>query len=602
MAAARRWPGGLAFQDLVIGLGLLLSILAVYAQVSQFDFVNFDDDLYVSQNARVQAGLTPASIAWAFTAVTSSNWQPVTLLSHMLDVQFFGLHSGIHHLVNVVYHALSALLLFALLQRATKARAASAFVAFVFALHPLHVESVAWMAERKDVLSTFFFFLALYAYVLYTEHPTVKGYLWMLAAFVMGLLSKPMVVTFPFVLLLFDVWPLRRVQLPKILWEKLPLVALSAASSAVAYWVQRTTGAVAVAIPLDGRIAKALLSYITYIRQTLWPTGLAVFYPYPQQILASRIGAALLVLLGVSVVVLFSWRRRPYLATGWFWYLGTLVPVIGLVKVGQQSHADRYTYLPMVGLSIMVAWGAAEVVGRWPRTRSVIAAAACLISVACLVLTWKQTTYWQNSETLYERAIDVTGDNWLAQANLGAYLMNLPDRSSDAIDHLETALRLQPENAEADNNLGLCLSRAELCGAAIPHFETALRNKPDLVAARNNLGNCFTRNGNYAAATEQLETALHMRPDYPEAHFNLAMTLAKIPGRETDAIAHYQVGLRLSPGPPNPGIALAHRNLAELLLNAGRTADAISHLEEAQRIHSDPETLKILERLGVGRN
>jgi tetratricopeptide (TPR) repeat protein len=593
-AAARRKYFGVAVADLAVSLGLLLGVFAVYFQTGQFDFIRMDDDLYVSRNAAVQAGLTPASIKWAFTAVAASNWMPVTLLSHMLDVQLFGLNSGTHHLVNVLLHALSAIALFLVLRRATNSRGPSAFAAFVFALHPLHVESVAWVSERKDVLSTFFFFLALYAYVRYTEHPGVRRYLPMFGLYCLGLLSKPMLVTFPFVLLLFDFWPLARVKWPKIFWEKVPLFALSAAISVVAYRVQKTAGSLEVS-PLDGRIAKALLSYITYIRQTFWPAGLAVFYPYPRIILASRAVLALAILLGVSAIVIYLWKRYPYLATGWFWYLGTLVPVIGLVKIGQQSHADRYLYIPMVGLSLMVGWGAQDIIRRWPRTKSAWAAAAGVSCAVCLVLAWKQTVSWQNGETLYQHAIDVTADNWLAHANLGLDLMNKPGRGGEAVEHLEAALRSKPDYAEAENDLGLYFLKIDLCGTAVAHFEKALRIRPDMAEAHNNLALCLTSQGDYGTAIRHLETALRIQPAYANAHFALALTLSKMPGHDSDAIGHYEAGLRLDP------VNLAgHRNLATLLMRAGRTEEAISHFEAAQLIQADPEISNILERLRAG--
>jgi tetratricopeptide (TPR) repeat protein len=590
-----------AWQHLAIWLGLVLSVFAVYAQVGQFDFVNFDDGPYAYENTAVRDGLTVPGIKAAITGVVSSNWHPATMLSLMLDSQLFGPDSGVHHLVNVVIHAMSSVLLFVLLRRATQRRWASAFVAFIFALHPLHVESVAWIAERKDVLSTFFLFLALYAYVRYAEHPNLRAYLLMLGAFALGLMSKPMLVTFPFLLLLFDFWPLRRAAGLRILWEKIPVFALSAIMSVAAYLVQQTTGSIAEAIPLAGRVAKALVSYVTYIRQTFWPTGLAVFYPYPRAILASQAGLAFLLLLAVSVLAMAAWRTRPYLATGWFWYLGTLVPVIGLVKIGEQSHADRYTYIPMIGLLLMVAWGAADAAAAWPRTRPWIHAAAILSVVTCLGLTYRQVRYWQNSETLYVHAIEVTGDNWLAEANLGAWLMKTPERRPEAIEHIEAALRLKPDDAEADNNLGLCMAQLELCGAAIPYFETALRNRPALLAARNNLAFCLARLGNYGAAITELQTTLRADPSYTDAHFNLANTLAKVPGREAEAVDQYETGLRLSFDPMSPDCASAHRKLAELLLKLGRTQDAISHFEAALSIQPDEQVSRTLSLLRAGR-
>ncbi len=575
---------------------MILAIFAVYAQVVHFDFTNYDDPGYVTENAHVLAGLTSSSIRWAFTAVAVGNWMPVTLLSHMLDCQLFGMNSGMHHLVNVGFHALSALLLFATLGRATRETVLSAFVAAVFALHPLHVQSVAWVAERKDVLSAFFFFLGLYCYVLYTERPSVSRYMLVLGTFCLGLMSKPMLVTFPFTLLLFDAWPLRRIQWPRILWEKLPLFALSAASALVTYFIQRSAGAVQL-IPFDSRMGNALISYLTYIGQMFWPTRLAVFYPFPKSIAGWRIAAAIAIILGVSALAIHAWRTRPYLSTGWFWYLGTLVPVIGLVQVGVQSHADRYTYIPMVGLTVVLAWGAADIAGKWRWIKPVTAGVAILsCPLACMALTWKEAAYWRNSETLFEHAIDVTENNWLAEGSLGEYLMNLPGRRSDAVDHLETALRIEPNFAEANNNLGMCLFEAGLCQEAIPHFEAALRIKPGTAQPLNNLGLCLMNTGNYADAVPFLAGAMRARPDSPEIQLNLGLTLSKIPGRDHAAISHYEAALRL-----RPGYAEAHVGLGLLLASLGRTQEAIAHLEAGERIHPDPEISKTLENLRSGQ-
>jgi tetratricopeptide (TPR) repeat protein len=583
---------GIERTDLAIWAALFVAAFAAYARVAGFNFVNFDDGLYVYTNGAVRSGLSLAGLRWAFTSVTCSNWQPVTMLSHMLDVQLFGLHSGLHHLMNVLYHALASVVLFIVLRRTTGERWPSAFVAGIFALHPMHVESVAWIAERKDVLSALLLFLSLWAYVRYTERPEASCYLAMLGLFALGLMAKPMLVTFPFLLLLLDIWPLRRFASPKILLEKLPLFALSAIASVIAYRIQSSTGAVTESIPWQVRIAKALVSYLTYLRQTLWPADLAVFYPYPKTIQASHAALALALILVVALVALRFWRSRPYLAVGWFWYLGTLIPVIGLVKIGEQSHADRYNYVPMVGLLIMAAWTGADVVKRWPRTRLPILASAALCCGLCLLLTVIQTGYWQNSETLYEHAIDVTADNWLAHGNLGSYLMELPDRQADAMEHLQIALRVKPVYPEAENNLGLCLARADLCPAAIPHFEAALREDPKSAAAGNNLAMCLARSGDSTAAIALLQQTLRANPGYADAHFNLAHTLANIPGREAEAVTEYLTGLRL-----NPMSLPAHRQLGDLFIRMGKVAEALGELETAQRLQPDPEIALTIERL-----
>ncbi len=538
--------------DLAVWLGLILGTFAVYAQVAGCDFVDYDDNLYVYQNPHVQEGLTPASVRWALTAVVSNNWMPVTLLSHVLDGELFGMRSGLHHLENVLFHALAAGLLYAALHRATGARGASAFVAFAFALHPLHVGSVAWVSERKDVLSAFFWFLALYAYVRYAEQPGAGRYLLVAAAFCLGLLSKPMLVTFPFTLLLLDFWPLRRTQWPKLVLEKAPLPALSAGASAVTYFVQASTGAM-MRVPPAARLANVFISYAMYIRQMFWPTRLAFFYPYPHTIPAWKAGVAAAALLVVTALAMLTWRARPYFAVGWFWYLGTLVPVIGLVQVGMQAHADRYMYIPMAGLLVILAWGAADVVGKWPRTKPAIAAAAVLCCTVCAVGAWKEAGYWQNSETLFERAIAVTQDNWVAEYNLGHYLLGA-GRGAEAVPHFQAALRFKPDYAAAHNNLGAALLRQQGCAAAIPHFEAAVRAQPDFADASYNLGGCLMSIGNYADAVPYFEAAVHARSGYAEAHYNLGVTLSKIPGREKEAIAHLEAAERIRPDAGTEGL------------------------------------------------
>ena len=473
--------------DLAICLGLVLSTLVVYAQAGHFDFVNYDDDVYVYQNAHVLAGLTLDSVKWAFTAVAGIDyWRPVSLLSHILDGQLFGMRSGMHHWVNVLFHLLASMLLFLSLRRATGARYLSAFAAFVFALHPLHVESVAWVTERKDVLSTFFWFLALYGYVYYAERPSLRRYLAVVAPFCLGLMSKPTLVTFPFTLFLLDVWPLRRVQWPKTIWEKLPLIALSAGASAATYVVQRSSGLGPMGpIPLVTRLENVFVSYVTYIGQMFWPARLAVFYPHPMSIPAWKAAVAAGVLLTASFLVARVWRTFPYLAVGWLWYLGTLVPVIGLVQSGGQAHADRYMYIPMVGLSMMLAWGAADVGARWPRTKPWICLAGVLSCVACMAYARTVTAHWRNTETLFGQALEVTQGNLVAEYDLATYLGQM-QRYDQAIPHFEAALRIEPGTldfkAAAHNNLGLTLLGKGDCTAAIPEFEAVFyapsRNTP----------------------------------------------------------------------------------------------------------------------------
>lgn len=580
--------------DIAIWFGLILAILVVYAQTRHYSFVNFDDDLYVYENPHVQSGLTPQSIEWAMTAVVSSNWMPVTLFSHMLDAQLFGLQSGPQHMVNVLFHALAAIVLFMTLQRATGTRWPSAFVAFAFALHPLHVGSVAWIAERKDVLSALFWFLALYAYVRYTERPGGGRYLLVAVLFSLGLMSKPMLVTFPFALLLFDIWPLRRFEWPKVIWEKLPLLALSAIVSTTSYFVQQSSGAL-ISVPLGMRIGNALISYVNYIAQVFWPARLAVFYPYPRSLETWQVAGALVLLIGISLAALRALRTRPWLATGWFWYLGTLVPVIGLVQVGNQSRADRYTYIPMVGLTLMIAWGAAEAAGKRPKTKSAIAIGATLWCVIWMAVSWTQAAYWQNSETLYRHAIDVTADNWLAEYNLGHYLMDQPGRIADAIPHFEAVVRIKPRYPEGNNNLGACLMNVGRNAEAADRFETALRAKPGFVDAHYNLGLALTRiPGRDADAEAQFEAALRLEPDHKQAHNSLALLLVQH-GRAPEAIPHLETVLRLYPD------YRAEHNLGAVLAGIpGRQTEAIRHLEASERLHPDPRISQMIEALRSG--
>jgi tetratricopeptide (TPR) repeat protein len=618
--------------NLLISAGLLLAIFAVYAQVAQHEFLNYDDDLYVFQNSFVKAGLTLASLKWALTAVVVSNWMPVTLISHMLDCQLFGLASGMHHLTNVLFHALSTVLLFLVLHRSTRARWPSAFVAFLFALHPLHVESVAWVAERKDVLSTFFWLLALYGYVYYAERPSLRRYLLVAVPFCLGLMSKPMLVTFPFTLLLFDVWPLRRTQWPRTVLEKLPLFALSAAAAAITYFTQQSHGAFILTLSLGTRLKNALDSYMTYIVQTFLPVRLAAIYSYPNAIATWPAVIALLILLMVTVLAIFAWRqKRPYYAVGWFWYLGTLVPVIGLVQVGYTSHADRYTYVSLIGLSLMLAWGAVDLVQKWPWTQTIVISAAALFGVMCTALASTQITYWRDSETVFQHAIDVSPDNWVAHFNLGSYEMTTLKHTADAIPHFQATLRIRPDHAAARDFLGFCLlntghasdavshleqvsrirpnngdTEASLGEAlaktpgreseAIAHLQTALRLKPDDFEVNNDLGALMLNGGRISAAIPYLETAARLKPDSADVHLNLALALARTPARVADAIPQYEAALRLK-----PDYAAAHRSLGLLLARSGRTEEAIEHLSAAQRVEPDPAIAKTIESLRGGR-
>ena len=644
MPTRKRDPGF----DWPIYLALLISTLAVYARTASFEFVNFDDPDYVTRNPHVRAGWTAEGVEWAFTSREAANWFPLTRLSHMLDAQFFGLRSGAHHLMNVGLDALAAMFLFAFLKRATGARWASAFTAAVFALHPLHVESVAWVAERKDVLSAVFWFLALWAYVKWARGGARWWYGLALAAFCCGWMAKPMIVTLPAVLLLLDAWPLARLRpLGARLTEKIPFFAVSTVGAAFTYIAQRSSGAVQplAAFPLALRVEDALVSCFLYIEKTLWPSGLAAFYPYPRAVPVWQAAGAALVLAGVSSWTARRFGRRPYLAVGWCWYLVTLLPVIGLVQVGAQARADRYMYVPMVGLCIMVAWGARDALRAWPRWRvpaGVLAGAALL---ACGAAAWAQTGYWQNSGTLFRHALEVTEGNYLAEHNLGVYLLEQPDSLADATAHLEQAVRLNPDSVRAHSDLGNALSRVpnrleEAIGeyraalridpdSPIPHnnlgntlaetgqveeaiaeYRTALRLKPDYAEARANLaaaleagpdsaerhynlGVSFSQEGRAAEAVAEFEAALRLKPNYADAENNLGVTLGQMPEHGGEAIAHFQAALRL-----RPDYADAHYNLGIALANRpGSMPEALKHLEAALKLRPDPELRTLVEQL-----
>jgi tetratricopeptide (TPR) repeat protein len=467
----------------------------------------------------------------------------------MLDCQFFGLDSGWHHLHNVLLHALAAVLLCIFLQRATGTRWRSALAAFLFALHPLHVESVAWVAERKDVLSACFWFLTLWLYVRYTERPGRGRYLAVALGFCLGLMAKPMVVTLPIVLLLLDYWPLARLgqRGRKAIWEKLPLLGLAGAASAIAYLAQKHAGFVN-ALPLETRLANAIHSCTLYILETFWPARLSVFYPYPRGFSFFPLLAEGFLLGVVTTGVIILRRRAPYLLMGWSWLVVTLVPVIGLVQVGGQAHADRYMYIPMVGLLVMLIWGATEILEKLrAKTLAIpLAVAACLVSA---VLSWVQAGYWRNSETLFRHALAVTNDNSVAYHNLGNYLMDSPGRLSEALPYLETAVRIDPDSAPAQTDLGTTLGKMGRLPDAIAQLQIAVRLAPDAPKPHISLGTALAYAGRLPEAAAEFESALRIDPNDAAVQSNLGLALSSIPGRLPDALRHLEEADRLRPDP-----------------------------------------------------
>jgi protein O-mannosyl-transferase len=611
-------------RTLWIYLLLSAAILAVYAQVYRFEFVNFDDPEYVGGNNHVRAGLTLAGAVWAFTSTAAANWFPLTWISHMAAFQLFGMNPGCHHLLNVIIHLGASLLLFAALHRITAAIWRSAFVAFLFALHPLHVESVAWIAERKDVLCAFFWFLTLWCYVRYAEQPSRRRYALVLLAFCGGLMSKSMIVTLPFVLLLLDCWPLRRQRNAALLWEKLPLAALSIALSVLTFVSQRQGNAVRSleSLPFTERVANAVWTYFLYVWRTIWPAGLAVYYPYSHHRPAWQVGTAALLLAGFTWWILRRWRMQPYLTTGWLWYLGTLAPVIGLVQVGGQSSADRYTYVPSVGLAIMLSWGAAHLL---KRRRPVLVVAAGTIAVIWVALTWVQIGYWSNSGTLFQHAVDVTQGNFVAQNNLANYYLTaqrLPDargpvmealrlnsnypeahinlatilrlngQSAESEREYQTALRLQPANPDGHAGYGALLVREGRWRDAIREFSEVIQLRPESAEGHYNLGRVLGTLGQADQALAEFAKAVQLRPDYADAHHSLGLLLAGR-GRMDEAVSEFGAEARLRPSDVS-----VHNNLAMMLAGAGHVDAAIAEYRRVLRLKpDDPVARRGLEAL-----
>jgi protein O-mannosyl-transferase len=652
---------------LLAGVLLVAVTLAAYWPVLQNGFVSYDDRTYVTENPHMLGGMTRANVAWALRTAHAGNWHPVTWLSHLLDVQLFGLKARWHHLTSLLFHAANALLLFVCLRRMTGALWRSTAVAALFALHPLHVESVAWVAERKDVLSTFFFLLTLWAYARYAEKSVVSSqwsvvsseprtsdnaprttdggprstlhaapfYVLSLCFFALGLMSKPMLVTLPFLLVLLDYWPLsrlglktqdprRKTLLPFVI-EKLPFLALSLASCVTTFIVQRGAGAVSSldTLPFEFRISNALISYVRYAAKMVWPAKLAVFYPAPTQWPEWWVLGAALILVGVSALAVLRGRAASYLPVGWFWYLGTLVPVIGLVQVGQQALADRYSYIPLVGLFIMIVWSAAEIPARWPVANRWVAAGGAIAIGACAALTWRQAGYWQDSASLFEHALAVTRDNAVAQNNLGVCFLDSGNVAA-AESHFAEAVRIRPRYPEALANLGLCRDQAgredealELLQRSVQiqgtpaahynlanllakrgeleqaeaHYHSALKAKPELAEAWYNLGLLKARQGKAVEAEQCYSTALQFRPGFTEAHASLGAMLAG--EKKLDAaIMHFQAALQTA-----PGNADAQFNLAAALNAKGDVAGAAKHYAEACRLR--PEDLDARQNLAL---
>jgi tetratricopeptide (TPR) repeat protein len=588
----------------------------VFGQTLGHDFVNFDDHTYVYDNPFITRGISIDGIIGAFTHTHARNWHPLTTISHMLDCQLFGLKAGGHHFTNVLLHSIAVVLLFLVLQQMTSGLWQSAFVASLFAIHPLHVESVAWISERKDVLSAVFFMLTLGAYTHYARAPSIRRYLLVAFVFALGLMSKPMLVTLPFVLLLLDYWPLGRFCWKRsLLVEKVPLIALSAVSCAATLLAQRFTAGATDQLPLAWRLNNAAISYVAYIWQMFWPAKLAAFYPHPNnQLSLGQVFLAITFLATVTLVAI-RWRKvRPYIFTGWFWYVGMLVPVIGLVQVGEQARADRYTYLPQIGLYVVIVWGITDVLaavmtrhsGSRPVTTKLRGSregrtegsdgggykrfCAAIAAAIIIGLSWRafiQTSYWKNSEMLWNHTLAVTNDNDTAHNNLG-YLFMQRGEMDDAISQFKAALEIRSRHAAShyniggaiiENNLATALARKGLIDDAISHCEKAVKLRPDYGDPYFNLGSLLFQQGRVDEAIAQWQKALATQPDDAGFHSALANAFLK-KGLYKDAITEYDHAVRIAPHDP-----LARNDLAWLLATSSDASirDGTRALELAQQ-------------------
>jgi protein O-mannosyl-transferase len=651
-----------------ICLALVAGAVAVYWPVTRSAFINFDDPDYVTQNTYVLSGLTWPGIAWAFQAGHSANWHPLTWLSHMLDVQLFGLQPGPHHLVNLLFHIANTLLLFLLFRRLTGATWRSAFVAALFAVHPLHVESVAWVAERKDVLSTFFGLLAIGAYAEYARKSEVQSlkshvssprsvvrgswpilnlpsssfYALSLVLFALSLMSKPMLVTLPFLLLLLDYWPLNRLQLktrdsrPKTpfpaLRDKVPYLALAAVSSVVTVLAQKGGHALLSvdALAVWPRVANALVSYLRYLANTVWPRHLALPYPYPGAWPAGMVLLAALVLAGVSVL---AWRLRrgwPYAAAGWFWFVGTLVPVIGVVQVGPQALADRYTYIPLIGLFVVVAWLLPDLLKTWRYHRVALAGTGSAAILLCVTLAMIQVGYWKDSETLFRHALTVTAGNYVAHDNLGDALADQGKREAAraefaaaikikpgfahpysnmaklafgegdfaaAAGWFRKALELDPGNAEIHSNLAAALASQNQPDEALAHYQEAIRLQPERFQAHSDLARLLLAQGKLQPAVERGLAALRLKPDSAEVHFTVGNALLR-QGKLDPAAMHYRAALKSAPGSAPVRLALGRT-----LVGLKNLAEAEAQVRESLRLQADnPDAHQVLATIFKAQN
>jgi protein O-mannosyl-transferase len=527
-----------------IFLALTLAIAAVYCQVGSYDFVNYDDGEYVYTNLNIQKGFTCDALKWAFTTNYAANWHPLTWFSHILDWQLYGSNAGGHHITNLIFHIANALLLFIVLRQMTSALWPSAFVAALFALHPLHVESVAWISERKDVLSTFFWMLTMWAWLQYIIHRGKARYILTLLMFSLGLLSKPMLVTLPFVLLLLDYWPLERfgkLKFYRLILEKIPLFFLTVISSVVTFLVQKNWGAVSRLTDLNFmvRLGNVFVSYVKYIEKMFWPVGLVYFYPHPGRnisILYPIISAGLL--LAATVLVIRYAKNHRYLLTGWFWYIGTLVPVVGIIQVGDQAMAERYSYMTLTGLFIIIAWGVSEMLVNWRYRKFILTASSFIILLILAVCSNIQSGYWKDSMSLYTHALKVSNLNYKAHFNMAVTLRDM-DKYDEAAEEFRKCIQLKPDAPLALNGLGIIFGRQGRFAQAGEYFMRALNIDPNLEEALINFGYVLTNQGKLDDAAVKFEESLRINPESALAHYHLGQILAQM-GKNNEAVAHLE--------------------------------------------------------------
>jgi tetratricopeptide (TPR) repeat protein len=607
---------------IAICLALAAVTLAVFAQTIRYDFVNFDDDLYVYDSPVIKSGLTIKGALFAFTSPHARNWHPLTTISHMLDCQLWGLQAGGHHATNAILHVIAVLVLFRVLQNMTGAVWKSAIVASLFAIHPLHVESVAWVSERKDVLSALFFFLTLGAYVRYACRPSIWRYLLVAVLLTAGLMSKPMLVSVPVILLLLDYWPLDRIRsrasktrrrksevhnqwsVKGLVLEKIPLFILSAGSCLVTFMIQKRAAGAIPPLPWLWRIENAAASYVLYVWQTLWPARLAVFYPHPNNTLPEwHFVLVSGILAGATVAAIVIRRSRPYVFTGWFWYVVMLVPVIGLVQVGEQGHADRYTYLPHIGLFLLAVWGVADVTTIHRSASRIVVAATLVIIFALACAAFVQVRYWRNSETLWTHALAVTSNNDFAHNNL-AYLLVDRGKLDDAISHFEAAAEIRSHKTDTHYNVGSAFVEMNLADAlarkgqsdeAMFHYEKAIRLEPNYADAYYNRGNLFFAKGRIDEAMADWEKTLQLQPNDAGAHTCLGNAFLRRSSLK-EAIAHYETAVALDPQDPH-----SRNNLGWILATSSDAgvrdgAKAVDLAQQAVALSGsrDPQFLRTL--------